>query len=73
MSQPEMSQKMYRSERYAVLGGVCSGVALSKNYSIVLVRMMALALLTISGIGAIVYLLFWVFCLRRLMWVLLSP
>jgi phage shock protein PspC (stress-responsive transcriptional regulator) len=53
--------KLTRSQRYSVIGGVCSGIALNRGYSISVVRIVALLLLSISGVGLLAYLLGWVF------------
>lgn len=51
---------LFRSERYATVGGVCAGLALSRGYSITLVRIAALFLLSFAGIGIALYLAFWI-------------
>lgn len=49
--------KLYRSVRYARLGGVCSGIALARGYSILLTRIFALFIMSTAGIGLFAYLL----------------
>jgi len=54
-----MSLRNYRSEKHAHLGGVCSGIALAHGYSVSLVRIAALLIFSVGGIGLILYLLLW--------------
>jgi phage shock protein PspC (stress-responsive transcriptional regulator) len=51
--------KLFLSERYKALGGVCSGIALARGFSISLTRLIALLLLQI-GFGFLLYLVFWI-------------
>lgn len=51
--------KNFRSQRYKVLGGVCSGLALKRNWSILLTRICAILIFTVTGVGFLLYLLCW--------------
>jgi len=51
--------KLYLSQRYRVLGGVCAGIALSRGFSISLTRLIALFLLS-TGLGAVLYIVLWI-------------
>lgn len=51
---------LFRSRRYARVGGVCAGIALARGYSILLTRVIALLLLSYGGLGLLVYLLMWI-------------
>lgn len=50
--------RLFRSKRYASIGGVCAGMALSRGYSVILTRIGALFLLSM-GIGFVLYIAFW--------------
>lgn len=50
--------RLFRSKRYASIGGVCAGMALSRGYSVILTRIGALFLLSM-GIGLFLYIAFW--------------
>jgi phage shock protein C len=51
--------KLTRSRRFNTIGGVCSGIALSRGYSITLTRIVALVLVS-AGLGIPLYLLAWI-------------
>lgn len=51
-------KKLFRSEKYARIGGVCSGIALSQGWSIGGVRLLAL-LCASTGLGLLAYLVGW--------------
>jgi len=55
----QVSERIYRSRSFARIGGVCAGVAISRGYSIVLCRIVALGLLSV-GFGIPLYLLGWI-------------
>jgi phage shock protein PspC (stress-responsive transcriptional regulator) len=58
MSHETSSTRFFRSERHKVLGGVCSGIAIHKGWSIALVRLISLFTLS-TGLGVILYALLW--------------
>lgn len=51
--------RMYRSTQHKSLGGVCAGIALSRGWSVSLVRTLALLLLSVSGLGLLLYIACW--------------
>ncbi len=51
--------KFYKSLRYKVIGGVCSGIAIQKGWSIALTRLFALFSLG-TGFGFILYIALWI-------------
>jgi len=51
--------KLYRSSNFNVLGGVCSGFAMSRGLSISLVRVLFLFFGSITGILFLLYILAW--------------
>jgi phage shock protein PspC (stress-responsive transcriptional regulator) len=51
--------RIFRSNNQRVIAGVCAGIALSRGWSVALVRLIALALLA-SGFAFLMYLIFWV-------------
>jgi phage shock protein PspC (stress-responsive transcriptional regulator) len=53
-----LDSKLFRSERYRSIGGVCAGVAIARGYSITLTRLIALFLLS-TGFGFLLYLVLW--------------
>jgi phage shock protein PspC (stress-responsive transcriptional regulator) len=57
----ESTQKtrFYKSQRYKVIGGVCSGIAIQKGWSIALTRLFALFTLG-TGFGLILYIALWI-------------
>jgi len=58
-STPASPTRFYRSKRHALLGGVCSGIATQKGWSVALVRLAALFTLG-TGFGILLYLILWV-------------
>ncbi|MEZ4815211.1 MAG: PspC domain-containing protein [Bdellovibrionota bacterium] len=53
---------MRRSSKYAMIGGVCSGYAISEKLPVALVRVFAVTLLTFTMGGAVLlYLAAWIF------------
>jgi phage shock protein PspC (stress-responsive transcriptional regulator) len=61
MSQNMSSNKITRSVKHKKIAGVCSGIALSKGWSISMTRLAALLLSFATGFGLIFYILFWIF------------
>ena len=59
MSLDSSATRFYRSQRHKVLGGVCSGIAIHKNWSVALVRLAMLFLFS-TGLGVLLYLILWV-------------
>jgi phage shock protein PspC (stress-responsive transcriptional regulator) len=53
-----LDSKLFRSERYRTIGGVCAGVAIARGYSITLTRLIALFLLS-TGFGLLLYFVLW--------------
>lgn len=53
------SLKLYRSSRLAVVGGVCSGIALRQGWPVSLVRLASLLVITATGVGLALYILAW--------------
>lgn len=51
--------KLFRSPRHRSVGGVCAGIALARGWSVSLVRTLCLLLMSISGLGVILYLALW--------------
>jgi len=53
-------KKLYRSRSGRVFGGVCSGLAAYLNVDPMLIRLAAVALAFVDGIGLAVYLVMWI-------------
>ncbi len=53
-----LESKLFRSERYRSIVGVCAGIAIARGYSITLTRLIALFLLS-TGFGFLLYLVLW--------------
>lgn len=56
-----VTHQYYRSQKYKSIAGVCAGIAISRGWSITLVRMVMLALLWATGLGLVLYVLGWIF------------
>lgn len=54
-----LGKKLYRSERYRMLGGVCAGIAISRGFSVSLTRLISLLWLA-TGLGLLLYLILWI-------------
>jgi phage shock protein PspC (stress-responsive transcriptional regulator) len=52
-------KRLYRSRNFALIGGVCSGIALSRGWSISLCRLFALALIG-TGLALLLYVVLWI-------------
>ncbi|MEN8098674.1 MAG: PspC domain-containing protein [Chloroflexota bacterium] len=52
-----MSNRLYRSEKDRMIGGVCSGVAAHLNLDPVLVRLGFVLLTLFKGVGLLLYVL----------------
>ncbi len=55
-----MQNKWYLSQKYKKIGGVCSGLALYKNWPVSLVRLAAIGLSFLTGIVFLAYLAAWI-------------
>lgn len=53
-------QKLYRNKDNALIGGVCSGLAIYLNVDATIVRIVALVAILFVGIGLPVYLIMWI-------------
>ena len=60
-----MEKKLYRSSEHYVLGGVCGGIAEYFDTSPTLVRIIAVILSLLPGIGIISYIIAWILIPRR--------
>ena len=54
-------KKLYRSEKYRKIAGVCGGLGEYFNIDPIIFRMMFVALLVNGGAGIIIYILMWIF------------
>ncbi len=55
-----MREKLYRSTRQKVIGGVCGGLGEYLNLDPVLIRIVFVLLAIFNGVGVLVYLIMWV-------------
>jgi phage shock protein C len=55
-----MTDRLYRSSRDRVVGGVCAGLGIYFRISPVLVRVSFIALTILGGIGVLLYLMLWI-------------
>lgn len=55
-----MENKLYRSQRDQILGGVCSGLSKYLNIDVVLVRLFFVVFTLAGGIGPLVYIILWI-------------
>ena len=55
-----MTEKVYRSEREKMIGGVCGGLADYFNIDVTLVRLIVLVATFAGGVGFLAYLVAWV-------------
>ena len=55
-----MNERLYRSEREKILGGVCGGLAEYFRVDVVLVRLFMVLMILAGGIGFVVYLAAWI-------------
>ncbi len=53
-------KRLFRSRSDRVIGGVCGGLAAYLNVDPVLIRLAAVALVPLNGIGIVVYLVMWI-------------
>jgi phage shock protein PspC (stress-responsive transcriptional regulator) len=51
--------RLYRSQNYKALGGVCAGIAIQKKWPVALVRLSVIALSSLTGIFLVAYLVAW--------------
>jgi phage shock protein PspC (stress-responsive transcriptional regulator) len=58
-SEANTKKRFYRDTQHAWLGGVCAGIAVYLNISVVLVRIAMIILLANFGSGFIIYLILW--------------
>lgn len=54
-----MTERLYRSEREKILGGVCGGLADYFMVDVTLVRLLAVLSILAGGIGVVVYIAAW--------------
>jgi phage shock protein C len=55
-----MKEKLYRSRRFRVLGGVAGGLATYFNLDPVLVRVLLVIMMIFHGFGLLVYIILWI-------------
>ncbi|MEL7590752.1 MAG: PspC domain-containing protein [Anaerolineaceae bacterium] len=55
-----MENKLYRSQRDQILGGVCAGLSKYLNIDVVLVRLFFVVFTLAGGIGPLVYIILWI-------------
>ncbi|MFA3781443.1 PspC domain-containing protein [Melioribacteraceae bacterium 4301-Me] len=55
-----MRDKLYRSRKFRVLGGVCGGLAEYLNLDPVLVRVLFVIIALINGLGILLYIILWI-------------
>ncbi|MDI6812176.1 MAG: PspC domain-containing protein [Desulfitobacteriaceae bacterium] len=55
-----MTERLYRSGRNKILGGVCGGLAEYFNIDVTLVRLIALVAMFAGGVGFLAYLAGWI-------------
>jgi phage shock protein C len=55
-----MSKRLYRSSTNKILAGVCGGIAENYNIDPTMVRVIAVLLALLSGIGILAYLILWI-------------
>jgi phage shock protein PspC (stress-responsive transcriptional regulator) len=56
----QTAKRLYRNPDQSVLGGVCSGIALWLDISVIIVRLVFVACLLLYGITILVYFLLWI-------------
>ncbi len=59
------TKRLYRSESEKMIGGVCGGIAEYFKIDPVIVRLIAVALIFVNGIGLLAYLIGWVVIPRK--------
>ncbi|MGI6331094.1 MAG: PspC domain-containing protein [Zhaonellaceae bacterium] len=55
-----MTNKIYRSERDKMIGGVCGGLAEYFNIDVVLIRLLWVLLFFLGGSGVLAYIIAWI-------------
>ncbi|HVP06366.1 MAG TPA: PspC domain-containing protein [Candidatus Acidoferrum sp.] len=60
-----MEKRLYRSSTDHYIGGVCGGLGEYFGIDPAIVRILALVLLFVHGVGAIAYLIFWIAVRKR--------
>ncbi len=60
-----MEKRLYRSSTDRYIGGVCGGLGEYFGIDPAIVRILALVLLFVHGVGAIAYLIFWIAVRKR--------
>ena|SRR6056297_2219751 len=55
-----MVKKLYRSKKDSIIGGVCGGIAEYFEIDSTLVRLLAIIVVFLGGVGLIVYIIAWI-------------
>ncbi len=55
-----MAKKIYRSRKDSIIGGVCGGIAEYFDIDPTLVRLLAILIVFLGGVGVIAYIIAWV-------------
>ncbi len=55
-----MAEKLYRSQKNRILGGVCGGIAEHYGWDPTLVRLAWVAVTLFAGAGALLYAIAWI-------------
>ncbi len=55
-----MKEKLYRSRKNRVLGGVAAGIANYINLDVIIIRILIIVLTAFNGIGVLFYIILWI-------------
>ncbi len=55
-----MAKKLYRSKKDSIIGGVCGGIAEYFEIDPTLVRLLAILIVFVGGVGIIAYIVAWI-------------
>ncbi len=55
-----MKEKLYRSRKNRVLGGVAAGIADYINLDVIVIRILMIVLTVFNGIGVLIYIILWI-------------
>ena len=55
-----MAKKIYRSQKDCIIGGVCGGIAEYFDIDSTLVRLLAVLVVLLGGVGVIAYIIAWI-------------